>query len=127
MAGQMLTCESAIVAEGVVKRFGVVTALAGVDVDVPAGTVVGRLGPNGAGKTTLVRILSTLVALDAGRARVLGHDVATRPRAVRQVIGLSGQYVAVDGYLTGRENLQMIGRLSGLARSSARRRAEDLL
>jgi daunorubicin resistance ABC transporter ATP-binding subunit len=123
----MFRGESAIVAEGVVKRFGVVTALAGVDVDVPAGTVVGLLGPNGAGKTTLVRILSTLVALDAGRVRVLGHDVATRPRAVRQVIGLSGQYVAVDGYLTGRENLQMIGRLSGLARSSARRRAEDLL
>ena len=119
--------EPAIVAEGVVKRFGAVTALAGVDVDVPAGTVLGLLGPNGAGKTTMVRILATLLPPDAGRAAVLGHDVARRPGAVRRVVGLSGQYAAVDGYLTGRENLRMIGRLSGLRSSSARRRADELL
>jgi ABC-2 type transport system ATP-binding protein len=116
-----------IVAEGLVKRFGHVTALAGVDVQVPAGTVLGLLGPNGAGKTTIVRILATLLPPDAGRAEVLGCDVAAQPGAVRRVIGLSGQYAAVDAYLTGRENLRMIGRLSGLVRRSARRRADNLL
>jgi daunorubicin resistance ABC transporter ATP-binding subunit len=91
------------------------------------GTVLGLSGPNGAGKTTLVRILVTLLALDAGRAWVLGHDVAKQSHVVREVIGLSGQFAAVDGYLTGRENLRMIGRLYGLARSSAGRRAAELL
>jgi ABC-2 type transport system ATP-binding protein len=119
--------EPAIVAEGVVKRFGMVTALAGVDVQVPAGTVLGLLGPNGAGKTTLVRILATLLPPDVGRAAVLGHDVARQPGAVRRLVGLSGQYAAVDGYLTGRENLRMIGRLCGLRSRSARRRADELL
>jgi daunorubicin resistance ABC transporter ATP-binding subunit len=119
--------QSAIVAEGLAKRFGRVRALAGVDVAVPAGTVVGLLGPNGAGKTTLVRILATLLAPDAGRAWVLGHDVADQPCGVRRVIGLSGQFAAVDGHLSGRENLRMIGRLAGLARSAARRRAEELV
>ncbi len=117
----------AIVVEGLVKRFGRVTALGGVDLAVPAGTVLGLLGPNGAGKTTMVRVLATLLPPDAGRATVLGLDVATRPGAVRRVIGVSGQYAAVDGYLTGRENLRMIGRLSGLGRRSARHRAEELL
>jgi daunorubicin resistance ABC transporter ATP-binding subunit len=119
--------EPAIVAEALEKRFGTVTALVGVDISVPAGAVLGLLGPNGSGKTTLVRILATLLPPDAGRARVLGHDVVARSRAVRRVIGLSGQYAAVDAYLTGRENLRMIGRLSGLARPAARRRADRLL
>jgi daunorubicin resistance ABC transporter ATP-binding subunit len=122
-----VAAEKAIVAEGLLKRFGQVTALAAVDMRVPAGTVLGLLGPNGAGKTTLIRILATLLPPDAGRARVLGHDVAGQPGAVRRVIGLTGQYAAVDAYLTGRENLRMIGRLSGLSSSSAKRRADELL
>jgi ABC-2 type transport system ATP-binding protein len=119
--------EPAILAQGLTKRFGPVPALAGVDLHVPAGTVFGLLGPNGAGKTTLVRILATLLPADTGRARVLGHDVARQPGAVRRAIGLSGQYAAVDAYLTGRENLRMIARLSGLTRAAARRRSEELL
>jgi daunorubicin resistance ABC transporter ATP-binding subunit len=110
-----------------VKRFGPVVALAGVDIAVPAGTVLGLLGPNGSGKTTVVRILATLLTADSGSARVLGHDVAETPGAVRRLIGLSGQYAAVDGYLTARENLCMIGRLAGLSRRTARRRSEELL
>jgi ABC-2 type transport system ATP-binding protein len=117
----------AVEAEGLGKRFGRLTALAGVDVQVQAGTVLGLLGPNGAGKTTMVRILSTLLPPDAGRAKVLGRDVVADAQAVRRVIGLSGQYSAIDGYLTGRENLRMIGRLSGLRPTSARRRANQLL
>ena len=119
--------EPAVVVEGLVKRFGEVTALAGVDLTVPAGTVLGLLGPNGAGKTTLIRVVATLLRADAGRARVLGTDVAVQSRLVRRLVGLSGQYAAVDGYLTGRENLRMIGRLSGLGRRAARQRAEELL
>jgi daunorubicin resistance ABC transporter ATP-binding subunit len=119
--------EPAIVAEGLSKRFGQVTALAEVDLQVPAGTVLGLLGPNGAGKTTLVRILTTLLQPDSGRARVLGIDVTSHPGAVRRVIGLSGQFAAVDAYLTGRENLRMVGRLSGLGHRSARQRADELL
>jgi daunorubicin resistance ABC transporter ATP-binding subunit len=119
--------QPAIVAEGLTKRFGQVTALAGVDLHVSAGTVLGLLGPNGAGKTTVVRILATLLRPDSGRARVLGQDVVARPGDVRRSTGLSGQYAAVDGYLTGRENLRMIGRLSGLTRRSAAGRADTLL
>jgi daunorubicin resistance ABC transporter ATP-binding subunit len=119
--------ELAIEAQGLGKRFGRVPAVADVDLRVPAGGVLGLLGPNGAGKTTLVRMLTTLLPPDTGRATVLGFDVARQPGAVRRTIGLSGQYAAVDGYLTGRENLRMIGRLSGLRRAAARQRADDLL
>jgi ABC-2 type transport system ATP-binding protein len=119
--------QAAIVAEGLSKRFGPVQALDGVDLEQRAGTVLGVLGPNGAGKTTMVRILATLLAPDAGRARVAGLDVVERAAAVRRLIGLSGQYAAVDPYLTGRENLTMIGRLYGLARRAARHRAGELL
>ncbi len=119
--------QPAIVAEGLGKRFGNVHALAEVDLQVSAGTVLGLLGPNGAGKTTAVRILTTLLRPDAGHARVAGLDVIRQAPAVRQVIGLSGQYAAVDAYLTGRENLRMIGRLSGLGRAAARSRADELL
>ncbi len=121
----------AITAEGLVKTFGkgdkAVHALSGIDLVVPRGTVVGLLGPNGAGKTTTVRILATLMVPDAGRATVAGYDVATQAQEVRSVIGLSGQYAAVDENLTARENLVMFGRLYGLPKSEARRRAGDLL
>jgi daunorubicin resistance ABC transporter ATP-binding subunit len=116
-----------IVAEGLVKRFGAVEALRGVDFEVPAGSVLGLLGPNGAGKTTVVRILTTLLRPDAGRASVAGLDVVREAAAVRRLIGLSGQYAAVDPYLTGRENLRLIGRLSGLTRAAGRRRVGELL
>ena len=95
--------QAAVLAEGMGKRFGRVTALAGVDLQVPPGALVGLLGPNGAGKTTAVRILTTLTPPDSGRAWVAGHDVVRDPAAVRRLIGLSGQYAAVDGYLTGRK------------------------
>jgi daunorubicin resistance ABC transporter ATP-binding subunit len=119
--------DPAIVAEGLGKRFGDVTALDGVDLELPAGGVLGVLGPNGAGKTTTVRILATLLKPDRGRAWVAGLDVASDPAAVRRLIGLSGQYAAVDLFLTGQENLVMIGRLYGLPRRQARRRAGDLI
>jgi daunorubicin resistance ABC transporter ATP-binding subunit len=122
-----LVAQPAVQAQGLVKRFGAVQALAGVDLQVPAGGVLGLLGPNGAGKTTVVRILATLLPPDGGIATVAGWDVVAQPAAVRRVIGLSGQYAAVDAYLTGRENLQMIGRLSRLGRATAGRRAEELL
>jgi len=119
--------EPAIAAEGLTKRFGQVRALEGVGFEVRAGGVLGLLGPNGSGKTTTVRILATLLAPDGGRARVAGLDVVRQAAAVRRVIGLSGQYAAVDPYLTGRENLRMCGRLGGLSRDAARRRADELL
>jgi daunorubicin resistance ABC transporter ATP-binding subunit len=118
---------SAIKVEQLTKRFGEVVALDGLDLDVPAGTVFGLLGPNGAGKTTLVRVLATLLEPTAGRASVLGHDVVAEPLAVRRRIGLAGQFAAVDAELTGRENLEMIGRLCRLRAPVARSRAEDLL
>ncbi|MGH8972352.1 MAG: ATP-binding cassette domain-containing protein [Acidimicrobiia bacterium] len=114
-------------ASGLVKRFGEVTALDGLDLAVAEGTVLGLLGPNGAGKTTAVRILATLLRPDAGTAEVAGVDVAAEPEAVRRCIGLSGQYAAVDEYLTGFENLDMVGRLYRLGRHRSRRRAEELL
>src|SRR5438874_4900824 len=113
--------------EGVAKRFGATVALAGVALAVPEGAVFGLLGPNGAGKTTLVRVLATLLVPDQGRAEVLGRDVAREPAAVRELLGLTGQFAAVDEILTGRENLEMFGRLFGLSRGEARRRAGELL
>jgi ABC-2 type transport system ATP-binding protein len=117
----------AIVASGLVKSFGDVRALDGVDLEVPAGTVLGVLGPNGAGKTTTVRVLTTLLRPDAGTARVAGLDVVADADALRARIGLAGQYAAVDDNLTGIENLTMVGRLYGEKRGAAKRRASELL
>ncbi len=117
----------AIVVEGLVKRFGATTALDGVDLTVAEGSVLGLLGPNGAGKTTVVRILATLLEPDAGRAQVVGLDVVRDAHAVRAAIGLTGQYAAVDEYLTGYENLEMVGRLYRLSKAEARGRAGELL
>ena len=117
----------AIQAEGLVKRFGETTALAGADLAAPSGTVLAVLGPNGAGKTTAVRILATLLRPDQGHATVGGYDVVTQAHQVRQLIALTGQYAAVDESLTGVENLLLIGRLLGLSRAAARRRAGELL
>jgi ABC-2 type transport system ATP-binding protein len=117
----------AVRVEGLVKRFGSTIALAGVDLEVPEGMVFGLLGPNGAGKTTLVRVLATLLEPDAGRAELLGHDVVGEAATVRELLALTGQFAAVDELLTGRENLEMFGRLFGLARTEARRRASELL
>src|SRR3954451_14123697 len=119
--------DPAIHVEGVVKRFGTTTALAGVDLDVEEGTVFGLLGPNGAGKTTLVRVLATLLAPDAGRAEVFGRDVVHDAAGVRELLGLTGQFAAVDELLTGRENLEMFGRLFDLSREDAAERADRLL
>ncbi len=116
-----------IAVQGLVKKFGRTTALAGVDLSVAEGTVLGLLGPNGAGKTTVVRILATLLKADAGRATVAGLDVAEQPALVRAIIGLTGQYAAVDEYLTGFENLEMVGRLYHLGGKESRIRAQDLL
>ena len=117
----------AIRAEGLVKRFGELTALAGVDFEVPTGTVFGLLGPNGAGKTTAVRLLTTALHPDGGRAEVEGIDVATHPKEVRQRIGLAGQFAAVDENLTGRENLILVGRLTHQPKKVQAERAAELL
>jgi daunorubicin resistance ABC transporter ATP-binding subunit len=117
----------AVKAEGIVKTFGDVVALDGLDLEVEQGTVFGLLGPNGAGKTTLVRVLATLLEPTAGRASVLGYDVVTESLAVRRRIALAGQFAAVDAELTGRENVQMIARLYRLPTTEARRRTTELL
>ncbi|MFF4778837.1 ATP-binding cassette domain-containing protein [Microtetraspora fusca] len=117
----------AIEAEGLIKRYGDKTALDGVNLTARRGEVLAILGPNGAGKTTAVRILATLVSPDGGSARVGGHDVVARPRQVRELIGLTGQYASVDENLTGTQNLMMIGRLLGMSRADARARAVGLL
>jgi ABC transporter DrrB family efflux protein len=117
----------AVRVEGVTKNFGATTALGGVDLIVPEGTVFGLLGPNGAGKTTLVRVLATLLTPDAGRAEVFGRDVVEAAPAVRELLGLTGQFAAVDEILSGRENLVMFGRLFDLSPAEARRRAGELL
>ncbi len=119
--------ETAVSTRGLVKRFGDQVAVDRVDLDVPTGTVFGLLGPNGAGKTTIVRMLATLLAPDGGTAAVRGFDVVRQAHAVRRVIGLTGQYAAVDESLSGRENLYMIGRLLDMPAKAARARADQLL
>jgi oleandomycin transport system ATP-binding protein len=117
----------AIETERLTKSFGSTQALSGLDLTVPQGGILGLLGPNGAGKTTAVRVLATLLRPDSGHARVLGADVVRQAADVRSRIGLTGQYAALDDYLTGRANLVMIGQLSRLSRTEARRRADELL
>ena len=119
--------EHAIQVEELGKRFGPVVAVEGISFSVPEGTVLGLLGPNGAGKTTTVRMLTTIIRPDRGRAAVLGIDVAGAPAAVRAAIGLAGQYAAVDENLTGRENLRMVGQLTHLRSATIRARADELL
>ncbi len=116
-----------ILVEGITKSFGDVHALRGIDLVVPRGTVLGVLGPNGAGKTTAVRILTTLLIPDAGRAVIEGLDVVRRPAEVREIIGLAGQSAAIQEELTGRENLEIVGRLYHLGKRRSRQRAEELL
>ena len=123
----MSTDSAIIVTEGLGKTFGTIEALSGIDLAVEPGTVVALLGPNGAGKTTVVRILTTLLKPTTGKAWVAGFDVATQPAELRGVIGLAGQYAAVDEILTGMENLVMVGRLYGLRAGLARRRADEIL
>src|SRR6059058_1007335 len=116
-----------IEAEGLAKRFGSTQALAGIDLEVQERTVLALLGPNGAGKTTLVRILTTLLKPDAGRARVAGYDVVADATPLRSAIGLAGQYAAVDELLTGRENLELVGLWYHLEKAEYRRRAQEIL
>src|SRR5690349_24082834 len=124
--GMIRGMSNAIEAFGLVKRFGQTTALDGVDLAVPTGTVLGVLGPNGAGKTTAVRILATLLRPDEGRAQVGGYDVVRDAGKVRRLIGLTGQYASVDEDLTGLQNLQLIGQLLDLRSKEARRRGAEL-
>ena len=121
------TAASAVRAEGLVKAFGAHRAVDGVDLDVRPGEIFGVLGPNGAGKTTTMRMLATLLPIDAGRAEVFGVDVAREPHVVRQLIGVTGQYASVDENLTARENLWLFARLQGIGPARARRIAADLL
>ncbi|WP_214401683.1 ATP-binding cassette domain-containing protein [Pseudonocardia lacus] len=118
---------AAVVAEGLVRRYGPVPALDGLDLTIERGGVCALLGPNGAGKTTAIRVLATLTVPDAGRATVLGHDVVREAGLVRRSIGLAGQHAAVDDDLTGRENLRILGRMHHLGRRGAARRADELL
>jgi ABC-2 type transport system ATP-binding protein len=118
---------AAIVVEGIEKRFGKVEALKGIDLQVGQSTVLGLLGPNGAGKTTAVRILTTLLHPDKGRATVAGYDVVKDAERLRHLVGLAGQYAAVDENLTGLENIEMVGRLYHLPAAEARNRAKDIL
>ncbi len=117
----------AVETQEVVKSFGEIRALDGVSLEFDQGTIYALLGPNGAGKTTLIRVLTTLLLPDSGSARVLGIDVAVDPVSVRHKIGLAGQFAAVDDYQTGRENIEMVGRLYNLSKKEARRRAADIL
>jgi ABC-2 type transport system ATP-binding protein len=123
----MSSTDLIVFAEDLAKRFGTVEALRGLDLSLHQGTILSMLGPNGAGKTTAVRILSTLTKSDSGRAEVAGFDVLRQPGEVRKRIGLTGQYAAVDDLLTGRENLEMIGRLSRMSISDSKGRATELL
>jgi ABC-2 type transport system ATP-binding protein len=126
-SSELTATPPAIAARGLVKCFGEVRALDGVDLEVQPGTVLGLLGPNGAGKTTAVRVLTTLLKADSGSATVAGMDVESQGNELRENIGLAGQYAAVDENLTGTENLTMVGRLYGMSRGQAKRRAAELL
>src|SRR5260370_20203552 len=117
----------AIEAQGLTKMFGKAEAVAGIELSVPVGSLLGVLGPNGAGKTTAVRILTTIIRPDSGSARILGYDVVRDAAAVRYRIGLAGQYAAVDGNLTGSENLRLIGRLTQIPKDHIHARADELL
>ncbi|MEV3978579.1 ATP-binding cassette domain-containing protein [Nonomuraea sp. NPDC049758] len=119
--------EQAVRAEGLVKTFGAHRAVDGVDLDVRTGEIFGVLGPNGAGKTTTLRMLATLLKIDAGRAEIFGVDVAANPHVIRQLVGVTGQYASVDENLTARENLWLFSRLQGIAKPRARRIATELL
>src|SRR5215475_5692301 len=119
--------EFAIEADQLGKSFGAKRVLHGLDLEVPAGAIFGLLGPNGAGKTTAVRILTTLLLPDTGRALVLGHDVVRQPQQVRRIIGLTGQYAAVDNQISAAENLYLVGRLFGMRPRASRARAAELL
>src|SRR3954463_5805770 len=119
------TNEIAVIAHGLVKTFGDVRAVDGIDLEVRRGEVFGVLGPNGAGKTTTLSMLATLLPIDGGRASVFGVDVASSPHQIRQLVGVTGQYASVDENLTARENLYLFGRLLGLGRSRARATADD--
>src|SRR5918996_5153611 len=118
---------NAVEAQNIVKTFGDVIALEGVSITFEEGIVYGLLGPNGAGKTTLIRVLTTLLKPDSGTASVAGIDVVADPVGVRHKIGLAGQFAAVDDFLTGRENVEMVGRLYNLSKAETRPRAADLL
>jgi ABC-2 type transport system ATP-binding protein len=117
----------AVEARGLEKTFGSNRAVAGIDLTVREGEIFGVLGPNGAGKTTMLRMLATLLSIDAGSAAIFGYDVRRQPHAVRQLIGVTGQYASVDENLTGRENLRLFGRLQGLGRGKAAATADELL
>jgi len=121
------TNEMAITASGLVKNFGKVRAVDGVDLSVQAGSIVGVLGPNGAGKTTTINMLTTLLKPDCGSAQVFGHDVVKQAKEVRHLIGLTGQFATIDEALTATENLTIFGRLLGLSRKNAKLRARELL
>ena len=121
------TAAAAISARGLRKSFGKKTVLDGIDLTVPQGTILALLGPNGAGKTTAVHLLTTYLRPDAGEIRISGQDPAKNPQAVRRTIGVTGQFSAIDGYLTGRENLMLMADLHLLPRGAGRRRAEELL
>src|ERR1700751_5221597 len=118
---------SAIAVSGLRKAFGDKTVLDGIDLDVPAGTVFSLLGPNGAGKTTTVNVLTTLMKADAGTVRIAGHDIAAETKAVRAVVGVTGQFAAVDELLTGQENLQLMADLNRVGSGEAKRVVTDLL
>src|SRR6266511_1011631 len=119
--------QAGIAATGLRKSYGDKLVLDGIDLNVPAGTIFALLGPNGAGKTTTVQILSTLITADGGEVQIAGHDVAREPDAVRAVIGVTGQFSAVDRLFTGEENLQLMADLRHLGRGESRRRVDELL
>jgi ABC-2 type transport system ATP-binding protein len=122
-----MTTAASVSATGLVKRFGEFIAVAGIDLEVGQGEIFGVLGPNGAGKTTMLKMLATLLPIDAGQARIFGVDVAREPHRVRQLVGVTGQYASVDEDLTATENLWLFGRLQGLRSATARATAADLL